>query len=489
MKYTPRAIVVAIIMAIMGAFLTTVGFASSASATEITAEAHATAIDEVNADAKVKASSIVNTNAEGKIVGAWFKNPGAKGHWKPAAALKVPFAKSYNQGAASCQPFRLKHGKWYPRTLKMRDGTPFQVEGGRHVQHAWALFDFAKGNCTTPRHRGWYNPKTHKWVGDCVNPKPGPDWPTVPADMVVEVKQHNSVTVDLEVDWTAWAMVKGTVRADCGSGNWSEASFSAKGTAEGHVKIRVTARTKAEAEAEGIKQVKLSLKSDIKVQGSIMGSAEVTVEGSAIASCSSNPPPPSYEAPGVDVTPMACVAPGDTQDPSVTVSNPNAIDDTAKVTYRGQVYTKAVPAHGQVTFTFPNQGVGSYPGTALLVTADKSKSFTINVVECVYPAPTVTITNVNDYYVGASGNICATADFPAGHAGTITWSAQVGTFVKNSTPAQDGVEVCVKYTAPGEGPSQGTNTDTVTVKATDSVTDKFGTASDTFNIKDLPTVP
>jgi hypothetical protein len=482
-----RAILTILAM-VMGVL--TFGLASTASATEITAEAHATSIDSVDAKAKVTASSIVNANASGKTVGAWFKNPGTKGHWKPAAALKVAFAKNYDQGAASCQPFRLKHGKWYPRTLKMRDGTPFQVEGGRHVQHAWALFDFAKGSCSTPRHRGWYNPKTHKWVGDCVNPKPGPDWPTVPANMVVEVKQHNSVTVDLELDWSAWAMVHGTVRADCGSGNWSEASFSAKGMTNGHVKLRVTARTLAEAEAEGIKQVELSIKSDIKVSGSIKVSAEVAVEGSAIASCSSNPPP-TYEAPGVDVTPMACVAPGDTQDASITVSNPNSVDDTAKVTYRGQVYTKSVAAHGQVTFTFPNQGAGSYSGTALLVTADKSKSFTITVAECVYPAPLfMQFRQFNDLYKSlpeqpTTMDHCVTVDFPSGHSGSVFWEANRGSFATTTKPAQDGVQVCSTYTAPSES-----GTDTITVTATDSVSGKsVQKTSDPFTIKEWPAIP
>ena len=138
--------------------LTSIMFVSPAQAEDITAVAHATSMDEADVSATIKSATVVNTNADGKIVGAWFKNPDAGNgkHWNPSKAKKVHFVKSYNKGAASCKPFRLKKDKWYPRTLKMRDGTPFQVKGGSRVKYAWSLFDFGPG--CQPRHRGF-------WIG------------------------------------------------------------------------------------------------------------------------------------------------------------------------------------------------------------------------------------------------------------------------------------------------------------------------------------
>lgn len=264
--------------------------ASPAMGETITAEAHATSMDEVNVAATIKAATVVNTNAQGKIVGAWFKNPDAGNgrHWAPSKAKKVRFVTSYNKGAASCKPFRLKKGKWYPRTLVMRDGTPFQVKGGRRVSNAWALFDFGP-NCQ-PRHRGFWNGK--RWIGDCVNPKPQPDWPVVPPSMVVEVKQHTSIDYKLELDWRASAWVHGSVTVHCPRSS-ATASFKSKGEVAGSVTLKISARSRTEAEAEANRQIKLDVKNSISVKASIMGSGEVNAEGEAIASCTDDGEPPS----------------------------------------------------------------------------------------------------------------------------------------------------------------------------------------------------
>jgi hypothetical protein len=274
--------------------------APAANAETITAEAHATSMDEVSVSASLKTATVVNTNADGKIVGAWFKNPDAGNgkHWNPKKAKKVRFVKSYNKGAASCKPFRLKKGKWYPRTLKMRDGTPFQVKGGRRVQHAWALFDVG-ANCQI-RHRGFWNGK--RWIGDCVNPKPAPNWPVVPPSMVVEVKQHTSIDYALNLDWEASAWVYGSVSVDCGGGNTSTASFKAKGSVVGSATLKISARSRTEAEAKARQKIELDVKNSTSIKASIMGDGEASAEGSATASCSSGENPEDNPPVIVDLT-------------------------------------------------------------------------------------------------------------------------------------------------------------------------------------------
>jgi len=143
-------------------------------------------------------------------------------------------------------------------------------------------------------------------------------------------------------------------------------------------------------------KAKLVLDSHGNGEASATSSAgsSITVSGT----CGNNPQP-TYDAPSANVTPVACVNPGQLRDAIVTVYNPNGITDTAQVTYRGQLYNKPIAAHSSVAFTFPNQGQGSYTGTALLVSANRSVSFTVNVEACpppTYQPPSGVINEVND---------------------------------------------------------------------------------------------
>lgn len=267
----------AMIAMIIGLVLT---LAAPASAETITAEAHATSMDEASVAATLKAATVINTNASGKIVGAWAQNPSK--HWAPSKAKKVRFVKSYAAGVKSCRPFRLSKDKWYPRTLKRRDGQFFQVKGGTRVKYAWSLFDVG-ANCQV-RHRGYWNGT--RWIGDCVNPKPGPNWPVYPPSMVVEVKQHTAIDYKLELDWVATAWVYGRVRVDCPD-SWAESSFKSSGSVTGSSSLRISARSRTEAEAKARQQIALNVRNSTSIKASIMGSGEVAAEGEAKASCSS----------------------------------------------------------------------------------------------------------------------------------------------------------------------------------------------------------
>ncbi len=265
-----------------------------ASATEAHAVATATSHGDISVSADFESVTAQTTDAQGRYIGAWF-NSNAK-HWSAKKALRVKYAKSFAAGAASCKPFRLKKGQWYPRTLKLIDGVPVEVKGGSHVKHAWSLFDFAKGDCSTPRHRGYSRKPKHKWYDDCVTPKPGADWKVV--DSVIEVKQHTATTWYLKTTWNAKAQVFGSVAVDCGTAS-SKASFTATGETTGSLDVKVVALTEAEARAKGKTQVEPPVKSDTSVEGKIKLDAETKAEGKAEASCTSTPPPPSVPAPSI----------------------------------------------------------------------------------------------------------------------------------------------------------------------------------------------
>lgn len=74
----------------------------------------------------------------------------------------------------------------------------------------------------------------------------------------------------------------------------------------------------------------------------------------------------------------------------------------------------------------------------------------------------------NDLEVNWTSDHCVTVDFPAGHSGTVFWTAQYGSFATPTKPAQDMVQVCSTYKAPSEVPPGGH--DTITVTATDGTT-------------------
>lgn len=375
-RKTRSAIVTVASLAIL-ATGTTAAHADEATATVDTSTIVFGSID---AKATVRTVNAAGVTVNGKPVVAYVhSNPK---HWNPAKAKKVRFAKNYWAGVRSGKPFRLRKGQKFPDTYvgMAADMTTHNVALTNRVKHAWQLFD--RSSTGVVRNRGFWTGT--RWVGDCANPKPTSP-PTTTIDNVVVVKQRGSLSVKVMGSISLWAITSGKVRVDCGSGNWAEAMYSAKAEATIDGWVSIKASTRLEAITKGAEALKAKYRQSIEADAALRGDAKIELEGSATASCSSNQPP-STEAPTVDVTPVACVNPGTTRDVTITVSNPNGETDTAKVTYRGQVYTKPVAAHGQVTFTFANQAAGTYSGTALLVTANKSKPFTVTVEECPPPA-------------------------------------------------------------------------------------------------------
>lgn len=437
-------------------------------------EAHATVdvnslvYGEIDADASVETVEASGVTVNGKPVVRYVKNP-AK-HWNPKKAKKVPFAKNYYAGVKSGKPFRLKKGQRFPDTYigMAADMTEYDMAVKNRVKHTWQLFDFKNGQV---RNRGFWTGK--KWVGDCVNPKPsGP--PTVTIDQVVVVKKRGAMQVKIGGLIDLASMVSGQVAVDCGNSSAS-ARFSAKAetTLRGSVMVKARTRQEAILKGEGALKQKYSLNAEVSLQGD----AVQKLEGAAEAKCESNNPEPTYEGPSVDVSPVACVKPGESRDVIVTVSNPNQDADTAKVTYRGQVYTKSVAAHGQVTFTFPNQGQGTYTGTALLEKANKSKSFTVTVEPCAAPpvdhAPSVSIMGSPAHlYTGGNAAIWIEAFDPDGDAVSVNVSASgAGTVaglvevnVRWDGTACPSGKKCYRATA-WAGDTPGTLTITATVSA------------------------
>lgn len=314
-----------------------------------------------------------------------------------------------------------------------------------------------------------YNIVGGKLVKTCGNRMGGPIDTMYP--QVVQVQYESDVLLDINLGADASVKAKVEASLQCPSGTlYGSAEATASATASASIRVKSGVKVTA------INAKKVELLN--KVQASARASAEASAKAKISLTCSDNPPPPVYEAPGVDVTPVACVEPGQDRDVTVTVSNPNGIADTAKVTYRGQVYTKSVAAHGQVTFTFANQAAGTYSGTALLVNADKSKSFTVTVEECDVPPPVDHKPVVNimgspaHLYVGGNAYVWIEAFDPDGDAVSVQVSASgAGTVAGlvpvdirwDGTPCPSG-KACFRATA-WAGSTPGDMTITVKVTA------------------------
>ena len=338
-------------------------------------------------------------------------------------------------------------------------------------------------------------------------------------NQVVQVRYESDVQLDIAIEANASVKAKVEASLQCASGKlygYAEASASATASATIRVKSGVKVSATNAKKIELLNQVNASAKAK----------AEAEAKAKITLTCTDTP---TYEAPSVDVTPVACVEPGQTRDVTITVSNPNGSADTARVTYRGQTSEKAIAAHGQATFTFANQAAGTYSGTALLVNANKSKSFTVTVEECEVPPPYTcppgtswtdidhdgvreegecfgppTFTQFrefNDLYKSLPGQPTTmdhfvTVDTPAGHSYTVTWTAVWGSFAAPTKTGQDGVQVSSTYTAPsevppahpGEGLSAGY--DKITVTVVDNVTgQQIVRSTAPFKIKEWPATP
>ena len=281
------------------------------------------------------------------------------------------------------------------------------------------------------------------------------------------------------------------------SSAYGEGKGSAFALATGRASLKGRNKTKliakVEAAAQGDLAAQLSGQSITQIKATVRASAFVkaTSQASAKAVCTDNPPPPSYDQPDVNVTPVACVNPGQTRDVTVTVSNPNDSADTARLTYRGQTTEKSVAANGQVTFTFANQAQGTYNGNVLLVTAVKSAGFSVTVEACPPPVenpPTIiSVEQPNDVLVNNSRTIRVRGSVPQGDTAVLSGSAQFGTITSGASQSVSGsFDITVTYVAPSEVPAGGN--DTVSFQLISSNGQK-DTKSVTFEIRPAPVDP
>lgn len=103
------------------------------------------------------------------------------------------------------------------------------------------------------------------------------------------------------------------------------------------------------------------------------------------------------------------------------------------------------------------------------------------------PAPTLTLTQVNDVEVGQTRPYTVDYTVPSGHSATLTFDAHYGAFSATGTGAvsftvSGSGSQTATYTAPGEVPPGGT--DTITVTITDTTTGQsVSKTTDPFTIK------
>lgn len=358
-------------------------------------------LDEIKAVATVETLEALGLQINGKPVVRYVKNP-AK-HWNPKKAKRVPFAKSYYAGVKSGKPFRLKKGQKFPDTYigMAADMTEHDIAVRNKVKHKWQLFDFKNGQV---RNRGFWTGK--KWVGDCVNPKPsGP--PTVTIDQLHIVKRFNGFKVNISGSLSLWATTSGMVEVDCGS-SWAKARFSAEADAELEGSVTVKAKSRTEALIKGAQALKAKYRNSAEATLKLKESAALNLEGSAEASCESNEPEPTYEAPVVSATPSACVDKGQTGYAVIRMVNNNTKATPATVTMTGkasQSVTSVNPNGGTASVTFTGLVPGTtYSGTVTFTEFGKASPYTVTVAECpptpVDAPPSMTCTGMQHVFVG-----------------------------------------------------------------------------------------
>jgi len=358
-------------------------------------------LGEIDANATIKTLQALGLQVNGKSVARYVKNP-AK-HWNPKKAQKVPFAKSYWAGVRSGKPFRLHKDQKFPDTYigMAADMTEYDIAATNKVKHKWQLFDFKNGQV---RNRGFWTGK--KWVGDCVNPKPsGP--PTVTIDQLHIVKQFNGFKVNITGSLSLWATTSGMVEVDCGSSRAS-ARYSATAEAELEGSVTIRAKSRTEALAKGVEALKAKYRNSTEATLKLKESAAINLEGSAEASCESNEPTPTYEAPVVSATPSACVDKGQTGYAVIRMVNNNTKATPASVTMTGRTTQNvaSVAANGgtaSVTFTGLVPGT-AYSGTVTFTEFGKATPYTVTVAECpptpVDTPPSMTCTGMQHVFVG-----------------------------------------------------------------------------------------
>lgn len=155
--------------------------------------------------------------------------------------------------------------------------------------------------------------------------------------------------------------------------------------------IKVRSRSMTRFAAQASRQVKVKLRSNTKISGTLMGRLRLSIEGNAMAMCDVPPPPPANERPNVNVNAESCVDPGGNDGvANGTVTNFDDEARTADIVLNpgNRRQTKSVPANGSVNFTFTNLAPDTYTVTVTLRETGLSDSDTFTVEECDTPTDT-----------------------------------------------------------------------------------------------------
>ncbi|HEY0965313.1 MAG TPA: hypothetical protein VGE13_02430 [Candidatus Saccharimonadales bacterium] len=383
------------------------------------------------------------------------------------------------------------HAKRYVLKKRMRLWTSYYNTAGRKVWH-WKWYN--KGHVFYWHHRGWHD-------GPCDNDVVGlPKGPKAPPKGAVKIRGTVKIVKRFVFEAAAEAKadekVATVAKAWCttaagyayGEGRGSATAIAtARVTMSGYVRVSLLASVKAKA--TGDLWAKLGATSRVDVRANLRADAfaQATSEASALAVCKDTP---VYNTPDVTVNPVACVAPGQTRTVDIVVGNPNSVADTARLTYRGQTLEKSVAANGTITFSFPNQGAGTYSGNVLLVTAGKSKSFTVTVENCPeLPSSFTEVEQPNDVLVNNSRTIRVRGTVPSGQTATLKATSIYGTIASGdkSQVVTGSFDILIHYTAPSEVPAS--KSDTVTVQLFSQSGKKDDEKAVTFEIRPAPVDP
>lgn len=432
--------------------------------------------------ASATAMTAARVNSSSKIE---VEHVSSVGVTKRPTASTCKLVSSWGKRPAGAKCFRLKRGAPYQTIVRNRDGklewlsTIVGASTSSSPDASWLMFVLRDGDGDGDKE--WLKAGDEHGHGNCRNPARGPGKPTrLTWKITQEFKSFSYVQYKVGVDLYEAGKVTAYATATCNTSG-SSATASAEAWLRIRIYVFVSAKTSVQAKLKGPGAISASQKTQIKLDVKADGLLDIKAQASAW--CTDTPP--AHEAPSISVNPGACVKEGQTTGiVTVVVTNPNPTASPADVTVGSTTkHVDSIAAGSSVTLTFPNFGSGTYGVTAVLTAFNKTASTQVTVAKCAPEAPPMFLQfrEFNDLEVNWVDDHCVTVDFPAGHSGTVFWTAKYGSFATPQKTAQDSVQICSDYKAPSEVP--GTGTDTITVTATDSVTGlKVTQTTDPFKI-------
>lgn len=351
-------------------------------------------VKQASSHSKVTDRSIAAVGTKGKILTRYFVASGVKlkGAEKGAGCKLVS---SYSQVPHGATCFRLKRGGKFinsgiTASGQVKEWSDYVGSPGSSTPNA-AFMKFVK------RGGKWVKAGDQNGNGNCANPvrfngpKPKLNW-------------RNVINIESFAKW----MFKGSVAAEAEaeaeavSKSWcNQDGATASATAEGFAmaisrakaSYKVRGLTKIQAWAEGQElELQQTLKLAVDAEAKAKAKAKAVANSWTEAKCSGSPGEVTeYEAPAVDVSASACVAPGQTNGYiNVIVRNPNEINDVVLVEiFRGstlwKAQSRAVNAGQSVTIGFAGPQPGTFTIKATLQNADKSATTSVTVGECATP--------------------------------------------------------------------------------------------------------